>query len=60
MKTVIRSALQVASDKLEGRHVRCTHDEETHLLNCITDIRLSEGKILKSPGKTAIGSLDPK
>ena len=49
---------EVAKDPLESGDVWLPGimHMETYLLNCIGDVRLGEGEILKCPGKTPIGN----
>jgi hypothetical protein len=56
MKAKLQSSLDVAQNALHGGEVRLSRimHKQANMLNCISDIRTSEGKILKCTSNTAI------
>jgi hypothetical protein len=50
--------LEVAKDAFRSSEIRFTRivHVETHLLDCVGDVRLGEGDILESPSQAAVGS----
>jgi hypothetical protein len=58
-QTVVEGALKIPKDVLCNREMGLTWvmHVETHLMDCVGDIRLGEGEVLENSNQTAVGSL---
>jgi hypothetical protein len=58
-QTVVEGALKISEDVLCDREMGLTGvvHVETHLMDCVGDIRLGKGEVLESSNQIAVGSL---